>query len=477
VRATVGRSHLVALAVIVAAILAACALVLVKSTQASAQTTAQPLLEFRFDEGSGSNATNTGTTGAALNGTIGNQVIYSTDTPLGSGSSLEFDGSGAWNSNDDMVYVPQAYTASGQPLRYYHGDKLTVEAWIKPDAINGQRIVWDDYGNPGVLLDVWDGQVDFGVSTTTNPGGGAGVGGGTVEVGKWQHIAGVYDGTGLKICINGKDTGAFTPTSGNIINLEDASPGQGGWLGTGAVVFDGKIDDFRVYTQAFRCDEVAGGYFADTTKPTITLDSPAEGATYTVGQNVIANYSCSDDKSSGSDLSCEGTVPSGSPIDTTSVGTKTFSVTATDKAGNTETKSVSYSVVSPCTIGEIQPPVNDVSSATDDGMSAYKYGSRGVIPAKFKAACDGNPIDTQAEADAHPMKLKITRLGSTPDQDAVVENTETGSANTGDLFRFVDADDHYIYNVAVKNLARGTYKITISEANGGATHDEWFSIK
>ena len=222
---------------------------------------------------------------------------------------------------------------------------------------------------------------------------------------------------------------------------------------------------------------MAGGYFADTTNPTITLDSPTNGATYTQGQNVTANYSCSDDTSSGSDLSCSGTVPSGSLVDTSSAGSKTFSVSATDKAGNTETKTVSYNVVSPCTIGDIGPPVNDVSSAGDPGMSAYKFGSRGVIPAKFRADCNGDPIDTQAEADAHPMKLKLTKLGTTPDQDAVVENTVTGSANTGDLFRFDYAADHYIYNIGVKNLASGTYKRTISEANGGATHDEWFSVK
>jgi hypothetical protein len=88
-------------------------------------------------------------------------------------------------------------------------------------------------------------------------------------------------------------------------------------------------------------------------------------------------------------------------------------------------------------------------------MSAYKYGSRGVIPAKFKATCEGDPIDTQGEDNAHPMKLKLTKLGSTPDQDAVVESPVTGSANTGDLFRFVDEDDHYNYNAGVKNLARG----------------------
>ncbi len=170
-------------------------------------------------------------------------------------------------------------------------------------------------------------------------------------------------------------------------------------------------------------------------------------------------------------------MPTGSSIDTGSVGTKTFTVAATDKAGNTQTKTVSYKVVSPCTIGEIAPPINDVSSADDPGMSAYKFGSRGVIPAKFSAACNSDPIDTQAEADAHPMKLKLTKLGATRDQDAVVEDTVTGSANTDDLFRFDDAADHYIYNIVVKNLASGTYTITISDADGGATHDEWFSVK
>jgi Domain of unknown function (DUF5122) beta-propeller len=138
--------------------------------------------------------------------------------------------------------------------------------------------------------------------------------------------------------------------------------------------------------------------------------------------------------------------------------------------------SVEGVVSSPCAIGEILPPVNDVSGATDEGMSAYNYGSRGVIPAKFQATCNDDPIDTQVEADAHPMTLTLTRLGATVAGDEVVESTETGSANTGNLFRFDDAADQYVYNVRVKGLARGTYKVTISEANGGGSHSEWFSI-
>lgn len=42
--------------------------------------------------------------------------------------------------------------------------------------------------------------------------------------------------------------------------------------------------------------------------------------------------------------SCAGTVPNGSLIDTSSVGAKTFTVTATDAAGLTVTQTVTYNV-------------------------------------------------------------------------------------------------------------------------------------
>ena len=219
----------------------------------------------------------------------------------------------------------------------------------------------------------------------------------------------------------------------------------------------------------------------DTTSPSLTVPSNTIVVEATDASGTTVNFA---DDVSASDAvdpspSIECTPASGSTFEP---GTTTVSCTAKDASGNespakTFEVRVTYDVVSPCNIGEIEPPVNNVSSATDQGMSAYKYGSRGVIPAKFKVACDGDPIDTQAEADSHPMKLTLTKLGATPDQDAVVENTVTGSANTGDLFRFDDAADQYIYNIGVKNLEKGTYKITISEAHGGATHDEWFSIK
>jgi Tol biopolymer transport system component len=231
-------------------------------------------------------------------------------------------------------------------------------------------------------------------------------------------------------------------------------------------------------------NEVTGSFIVtveDTTAPSLTVPRDTIVVEATDASGTTVNFA---DDVSASDAvdpnpSIECTPASGSTFE---LGTTTVSCTAKDASGNESSAKtfevrVTDGVVSPCDIGEIEPPVNNVSSADDPGMSAYKYGSRGIIPAKFRALCNGDPIDTQAEADAHPMKLTLAKVGATPDQDAVVENTVTGLANTGDLFRFDDSADHYIYNVGVKNLAKGTYKITISEANGGATHDEWFSIK
>jgi hypothetical protein len=84
----------------------------------------------------------------------------------------------------------------------------------------------------------------------------------------------------------------------------------------------------------------------DTTLPTVSIVSPADGATFPAGQVVNASYSCADTGGSGL-ATCIGTVASGGAIDTATAGTKAFTVTATDRAGNTSSKLVHYTVVAP----------------------------------------------------------------------------------------------------------------------------------
>lgn len=84
--------------------------------------------------------------------------------------------------------------------------------------------------------------------------------------------------------------------------------------------------------------------YADSTAPTVTITTPADGSTFTQGTVVNAVYGCVDDLSS---TTCVGDVPSGDPIDTSTVGSHAFSVTATDAANNTTTATVNYTVTAP----------------------------------------------------------------------------------------------------------------------------------
>jgi Tol biopolymer transport system component len=82
----------------------------------------------------------------------------------------------------------------------------------------------------------------------------------------------------------------------------------------------------------------------DTTKPTVSFTSPTEGQEVSQGTGVTAGYSCADDVAVAS---CVGTVPDNGVIDTTTLGGKTFTVTARDNAGNETVKTINYTITAP----------------------------------------------------------------------------------------------------------------------------------
>jgi hypothetical protein len=84
-----------------------------------------------------------------------------------------------------------------------------------------------------------------------------------------------------------------------------------------------------------------GGNRVDKRPPTITVVAPASGA-YAYGQSVIASFQCTD---AGSGVStCAGTAAHGNPIDTSTAGSKTFTVVSKDLAGNGAETSIPYTV-------------------------------------------------------------------------------------------------------------------------------------
>lgn len=111
----------------------------------------------------------------------------------------------------------------------------------------------------------------------------------------------------------------------------------------------------------------------DRRPPTIVIASPQDDTTYALGSTVLAAYSCRG-ASGASVLTCIGTVPNGGALDTRSVGTKTFTVRASDEHGKTATLTHTYKVV--YTFSGFDSPVSESGSIED-----AKAGE--AIPLKF----------------------------------------------------------------------------------------------
>ncbi|MGH3088542.1 MAG: Ig-like domain-containing protein, partial [Rubrobacteraceae bacterium] len=97
----------------------------------------------------------------------------------------------------------------------------------------------------------------------------------------------------------------------------------------------------------------------DVMNPGITITTPAEGAEYTLDQDVKADYTCNDEAGGSGLKSCAGPVANGAAIDTSSLGTKSFTVNAEDNAGNKSALTRTYEVIRETT----RPTVISVSPA------------------------------------------------------------------------------------------------------------------
>ena len=85
-----------------------------------------------------------------------------------------------------------------------------------------------------------------------------------------------------------------------------------------------------------------GGIKIDRKPPVITITTPAINGVYPLKESIAASYACAD--GGAGPASCAGTVVNGAPLDTSSIGSKTFVVNAADAAGNQSSETVTYTV-------------------------------------------------------------------------------------------------------------------------------------
>jgi hypothetical protein len=188
----------------------------------------------------------------------------------------------------------------------------------------------------------------------------------------------------------------------------------------------------------------------DLTPPVIAIRSPADGSSFLIGTSLIADYSCTDALSGL--VSCDGPVPSGTAIDTTVPGSRTFAVTATDVAGNTSICTVQFAVL-------YRICVLKGNEDSNDGAT---------IPIKLKLCTASG-----ANLSSASIVLTATALDGGPP----VPN-DAGNSNFGFLFRFTG--EAYTYNLQTKNVPPtpdGKHTLSFTVGNDPATYTVSFAIR
>ncbi len=161
----------------------------------------------------------------------------------GSGYALDF------NASTDYLSIPN--NAALNPTTAF-----TLEAWIKADSWNvnswgGVILSKDGWGSgeAGYTLRCGaNGTASFMLGTTTSwkevlstP---------QMVLGQWYHLAGTFDGTQLKLYINGVLSGTTNYSGVALASTYDLSIGRITYTAGGTRNFDGQIDEVRIWNTA-----------------------------------------------------------------------------------------------------------------------------------------------------------------------------------------------------------------------------------
>ena len=194
-----------------------------------------------------------------------------------------------------------------------------------------------------------------------------------------------------------------------------------------------------------------GGNMIDLRPPTVTVTVPAAGSTFTLGQQIDADYACHD---AGSGIqSCSATVPGGT-ANTSSVGLHTFEVTGLDAVGNSAQATSSY------TVSYGICPRYDTSQPRNSGST---------LPIKLRL-CNASGANVSAPAIVvtalHVFRLSGSGAGNLDD---------SGHRHPRLEFRF--SDGQYILNLSLKGFAAGTHGLQLKAGNDPTIHTVQFEVR
>lgn len=202
---------------------------------------------WRLNEGGGTSVAD-----ASGNKNIGTTVGSTIRSPAG-----RINGAVILNGLNDAVTIPSSNSLNSVT------NQVTLSAWIyRTTAKSGwQNIVTRQYGTANkdqFALALTSNIYAFVVNTVDS--GPKTLYGGTNKVNEWVHLAGVYDGSTMKLYIDGTLVATMTGVTGNVRmeskplffggGADSVDPNGLSWF------MSGLIDDVRVYRRALSATEV-----------------------------------------------------------------------------------------------------------------------------------------------------------------------------------------------------------------------------
>jgi len=134
---------------------------------------------------------------------------------------------------------------------------VTIDAWINPQPGSGLRVIAAKNSSPGswggYTLKLNDGRLEMVVADNPLLSSSA------LPTNTWVHVAGVYDGTAMRLYVNGA---LAASTAAGAAGLANTFPLTIGANAGGTDIFSGLIDELEIYNHALSGTEIAGIYYA-----------------------------------------------------------------------------------------------------------------------------------------------------------------------------------------------------------------------
>lgn len=179
---------------------------------------------------------------------------------------------------------------------------FTISAWVKPDAANTWARIFDFGNGPTtyMFLTARSGTAGNGLRFAITTNGIAGeqvVNGPALATGVWTHVAITLAGNTATLYVNGQAYAFNASLTTHPASLGVTTNNFVGKSQFADPMFQGSIDDFRIYGRALSPADVST--LADTTAPTVVdgtfaFDSPSQSIGLTFSEDVIASLDSAD---------------------------------------------------------------------------------------------------------------------------------------------------------------------------------------